>query len=143
MARIGLDGKLYYNTATPLSPIWVEITAVRDLTLNLEKGEADASTRGSQGWRQTLGTLKDASVDITAVDNQNDAGLIALRNSFLTNAPIELAVLSGDILTPGTNGVRAIFECFGFSRGEPLEDVQTLEISVKPTPDAVPVWVTI
>ena len=35
-----------------------EKQAIRDLSLNLEKGEADVTTRGNDGWRATLPTLK-------------------------------------------------------------------------------------
>jgi hypothetical protein len=36
-------------------------TNVRDVTLNLETGEADVTTRANSGWKQTFATLKDGS----------------------------------------------------------------------------------
>ena len=39
--KLGLDAKLFQNTGTYATPTWDEITNVRDLTLNLEAGEAD------------------------------------------------------------------------------------------------------
>ena len=61
--RLGMDAKLYRNAGSFGSPIWTEVTNVKDLTLNLEKGEADVTTRANGGWRATVGTLKDASID--------------------------------------------------------------------------------
>ena len=34
-----------------------EIKNVKDLTVNLEKAEADASTRANNGWRATVGKI--------------------------------------------------------------------------------------
>lgn len=31
--------------------------------LNLEKGEADVTTRANNGWRATKGTLKEGSIE--------------------------------------------------------------------------------
>jgi len=52
--KLGLEAVLTIDGA--------EITNVKDLTVSLEKAEADASTRANNGWRDTVGTLKDASL---------------------------------------------------------------------------------
>lgn len=49
--KLGLDAKLYRNTGTFASPAWNEIQNVKDVTLNLEAGKADVTTRGSAGRR--------------------------------------------------------------------------------------------
>jgi len=53
--KIGLDCKLYYNTGGNEDPIvpgnWTELDNARDVTLNLEKGEADVTTRANAGWQ--------------------------------------------------------------------------------------------
>ena len=56
--KLGLHAKLYRNTGSGGTPAWNEIPNVRDVTLNLETGEADVSTRGNGGWRANIGTLK-------------------------------------------------------------------------------------
>uniref|UniRef100_A0A7C4QRL3 Uncharacterized protein n=1 Tax=Schlesneria paludicola TaxID=360056 RepID=A0A7C4QRL3_9PLAN len=61
--RLGLDAKLFRNAATYNTPNWQELKNVKDLTLNVEAGEADASTRGNGGWRAILATLKDGSIE--------------------------------------------------------------------------------
>jgi len=65
--RLGLDAKLYRNTGTYDTPTWVEMTNVKDLTLNLESGEADVTTRANNGWRATVATLKDGSIEFEMV----------------------------------------------------------------------------
>lgn len=136
--KLGLNAKLYRNTADPATPAWSEITNVRDVTLNLEAGEADVSTRGNNGWRATVATLKDASVEFEMVWNAQDTNFAALRDAFLTNGSVELAVMDGDITTSGTEGLRALFTVSGFSRSEPLEEAITASVTVKPTLSTTP-----
>ena len=52
-AKLGLDAKLYRNTGTFAAPTWDIIGNVKDLTLNLETGEADVSTRANKGAEET------------------------------------------------------------------------------------------
>ena len=51
--KLGLDAKLYRNTGTIPAPVWNEIHNVKDVTLNLEAGDGDIATAGSQGLRAT------------------------------------------------------------------------------------------
>ncbi|MHB8973306.1 MAG: hypothetical protein ACYC3X_24050 [Pirellulaceae bacterium] len=69
--KLGLDAKMFRNTGTHAAPVWNEIKNVRDVTLSLETGEADATTRGNNGWRATVATLKDGSVEFDMVWDSN------------------------------------------------------------------------
>jgi hypothetical protein len=158
-AKLGLDGNLYYlstgtraswgNTtngvATGSAPSnLTAVDAVRDLTLNIEKGEADVSTRGNNGWKANLGTLKDASLEINAIWDDTDAGLGAILSAFLENENIALAALDGLSNTNGTQGFWADFQVMSFNKGEPLEEGQTVDITVKPAlTNVAPQWVEV
>ena len=61
--KLGMEAKLYRNTGTYAAPTWVGMINVKDLTLNLEAGEADVTTRGNAGWRATIAALKDGSIE--------------------------------------------------------------------------------
>ena len=139
--KLGLDAKLYRNTGDYASPVWEELSDVKDLTLSLEKGEADVSTRGSGGFRLTKGTLKDASIEFQLQHNSETtptAQRKALRDAFLGNAGLELAVMDGDITTVGTEGLRATFDVLNFSRNENLEESIVYDVTIKPTLAANP-----
>lgn len=142
---LGLNAKLYRNTGTYETPTWTEITNVKDVTLNLEKGEADATTRGSSGWRQTVATLKDASVEFEMVWDPSDQGFQAIKDSFFNDTAIDIAVMDGPI-PPGagetSQGLRAEWTVTKFSRNEPLEEVLTVSVTIKPTYGSVPTWMT-
>jgi hypothetical protein len=141
--KLGLDAKMFRNTGTYSTPVWNEIKNVRDVTLSLETGEADATTRGNNGWRATVATLKDGSVEFDMVWDSADDDFTAIRDAFLNKTALELAVMDGDIATTGSQGLRASFMITNFSRNEPLEEAITASVTVKPTYSAhPPEWMT-
>jgi hypothetical protein len=128
--KLGLDAKLFRNTGTFASATWNEITNVRDVTLNLEAGEADVTTRGNNGWRATV--WDSADDDFTSI-----------RDAFLNKTPIEMAVMDGPMTSPGSQGLRASFMVTSFSRNEPLEEAITVSVTAKPTYSTnPPSWMT-
>lgn len=143
--KLGLHARMYYNSGTYAVPVWVDTSPIiRDATLNLEKGDADTSTRGSE-WRRHAGTLKDASVDAEMLNRVGHAVYAKFLDSFLNNTPIDMLVLSGDRSVSGNDGIRAFMECMQFGRGEQLEEAQKLTISLMPALDddlTPPAWVT-
>ena len=132
MAITGITCELNRNTGTYDIPVWDAIPLIRDVTLNLEKGEADVTTRGANGWRQRIGTLKDASLDVELVWEQGDADFEAIRDSFLNNSLLDLAVMDGAIDEAGSQGLRSEMEVFSFNRAEPLDGAVMANASIKP-----------
>lgn len=143
VATIGIDAVLSINTGTYGTPVWSEIDDARDVTLNLEAGEADASRRGSE-WREFLQGLKDASIDLELVYDGADANFILLRDAFLNGTSIDVYV--ADAATGGAaEGLRMTAIVTGFTRNEPMEDILTTSVTIKPTPNANsgPAWVNL
>jgi hypothetical protein len=141
MSRVlGMNAKLYRGddllesaSSSDISGInWEEITNVRDVTLNLETGEADVTTRANSGWKQTLATLKDGSVEFEMVWDTNDPDFAAIRDAWLNNTEISLAVMDGDIDTLA-QGLVSNFVVTNFSRTEPLEDAIKVSVTAKPS----------
>lgn len=141
--KLGMNAKLYRNTGTFATPVWNLVPNVRDLTLSLETGEADVTTRGNNGWRATMATLKDASVEFEMIWDTEDEDFTAIRTAFLNGSAIELAILDGLVSVAGSQGLRASFMITGFSRNEPLEEAITVSVSAKPTYSTnPPAWMT-
>jgi hypothetical protein len=142
--KLGLDAKLYRNSSVYSTPTWAELTNAKDVTLNLEKGEADVTTRATNGWRATVGTLKDGSVEFEMVWDTQDAGFTAIKDAFFNGTPIDMAVMDGDITASGSQGLRAEFSVISFTRNEPLEEAITVSVTLKPTYSAnAPTWMTV
>jgi hypothetical protein len=133
--RLGLNAKLYRNTGTYGSPSWNEIGNVKDVTLNLESAEADVTVRANNGWRATVPTLKDASVEFEMVWDTADEDFQAIRDAYLNNATLEVLALDGPVSgagSTGNQGLRAACTVTGFSRSEPLEEALSVSVTVKP-----------
>ena len=135
--KLGMEAKLYYGPAG--STATTELTNVKDVTLNLETGEADVTTRGNQGWRATVATLKNGSVEFEMIWETGDAGFTAIRQAYFNNTAIALAILDGE----SGEGLDADFSITNFTRNEPLEEAITVSVTAKPTYSTrAPAWAT-
>jgi len=145
MAKIGAELKLYYCVAgIGGTPSWTEATKARDVTLDLNRGEADGTTRGSGGWKQSIPTLKEASVEFECVWDTSDPAYVALRDAWLNGTVLGMAVMDGDIEEAGVEGLWADMAVLKFQRKEPLDGLVTAAITVKPGMSAnPPTWKTI
>jgi len=133
--KLGMEAKIYYKVGGQSGGgAWTELTNVRDVTLSLETGEADVTTRANAGWRATVATLKEASVEFEMVWDTADAGFTAIKNAYLTNAPIGFQVRDG----AGGQGLQADFMITQFSRSEPLEEAISVSVTAKVTYSTTP-----
>ena len=128
---LGMNAKIYQGpTGTDLASL-AEMSNVKDVTLNLEAGEADVTTRANQGWRATAPTLRECTAEFEMLWKPGDAGFDAVKTAFLTSATVRLAVLTGDKAASGTDGPRGDFSITNFSRDEPLEEGVTVSVTAK------------
>jgi hypothetical protein len=138
MARLGRNGKLYYNSGTYGSPTWVEITRARDVNINKSKAESDASSRAtvfalSKGAQLILDISFDYQ-DSDAADTVHDA----LRASYNDSSAIEILVLNGSKDTAGSKGYRLSMEVMTYNEPQPLTGSQTSQFVLKPCPSSNP-----
>ena len=133
---LGLDAVLMRGTAG--SKGTTEVKNVKDLTLNLESGEADVTTRATAGWRASVATLKEASLEFSILYDTEDTDYNAFAEAYFGNTPLSLFVSDGH----GT-GLDADFSITGFSIEQPLEEALSVSITAKPTASTrAPQWVS-
>jgi len=131
---LGLNAKLYIDDQSSYaSPTWSLVDNCKDLTLTLEKNDADVTTRGNNGWRAVVGVLKDATVEFQMVWDTDDANFQLIKDAFLNGDPVNIAAMDGLIATPGSEGLRALMTVTKFTRNEPLEEALTVDVSLRPT----------
>lgn len=117
---------------------FIELTNVQDVTLNLEKSEADVTTRGNNGWRARKGTLKDGTIDFKMVWDDTDDNFNILKDAFLDGNVVGVQCLSE---TDGS-GLEADMEVFSFTRNEALEEAIVANVTLKiARSDTPPEWV--
>lgn len=135
--KLGLDAKLFRGTAGTQGTI--EVTNVKDVSLSLESGEADVTTRKAKGWKLSVATLKEASLEITILYDTEDEDFLAFKTAYFTNTPLSLFVTDGDTTA---HGLDADFSVTGFTVDQPLEEAVTVKVTAKPTAsDRALVWV--
>ena len=142
--KLGLECKLYRDD----SGTWNEIGNVRDLTINMEMGVADVTTRGGNGWRQNVATLRDGTVTFQMVYDTADADFTALQTAFLATTAaareIKIAAMDGDIATSGSQGLIAFMNVTNFSMPENLEEAVMVDVTLQPSYNSTaPAWTTI
>jgi hypothetical protein len=140
MELIGIDAKLYHGTAGATAD--QEIGIARDVNLGLEKGEADVTTRSSGGWKSTVGTLKDCTIEFDIKDDPNDAAYQALRDAFLQETEEKKLLALCCLDSDSGEGIDADFTITKFSRNEPREEGITYAVTARlNTSLRAPVWI--
>ena len=120
-----MNAKLYYGAAGGSAA--TEMGNVRDVTLTLEAGEADVTTRANLGWRATAPTLRECTAEFEMVWDPTDAGFSAIKNAFLTAGLVALKILD----QAGGQGPDGDFAITSFSRNEALEEAITVSVTAK------------
>lgn len=141
---LGLSCKAYRNEGTWAAPDWTLVANMTGAKLNLETGEADVTTRGGNGWRQTAATLKNGSVEFQMIWDTESEDFTAVQEAWEDGENIEMLFLDGDVTTVGSQGLRAEFAVTNFSRDESLEEAVKVDVTLKPGYSTVnaPYWFT-
>jgi hypothetical protein len=117
--KLGLDAVLTIDGS--------EIKNCKDLTVSLEKAEADATTRDNNGWRATVGTLKDASIEFAVLNKDGDTAFATLQGLFMSGDPCDVGISdAGGTLT-------LTCEVMSFNVNQNLEEVISADVTLKPT----------
>jgi hypothetical protein len=143
--KLGHEMKLYYCAAgIGGTPVWTELDHVKDLKLNTSKVEGDVSTRAGGGWAQTVGALKNASIEFEMPWDTEDEGFQALKDAYFNDTLLGLAVMDGDVAAAGSEGLWADCAILKFDRNEPLAGTASVAVSAKPTYSAnAPTWTVV
>ena len=132
---LGLDAILMRGAAGQTAS--TEVKNVKDLTLTMESGEADVTTRATSGWKASIATLKEASLEFGILYDTEDADFTAFRDAYFSNTALALFVTDGN-----GRGLDADWSITGFSVEQPLEEAVTVSVTAKPTASTrAPAWV--
>ena len=132
---LGMDGVLYRGVAGTTAT--TAMSNVKDVTLALEIGEADVTTRGSGGWELTETTLLKGSVSFKMLWDTEDTDFSAIQTAFFNRTALAFFVTDGS----GT-GLDADFKVLSFSRDEALTEAMSVDVTIKPTRSTrAPEWV--
>jgi len=109
---------------------WAPVNIVRDVTVTAEAGEADVTTRGNSGFRQTIAGLREITLEFEMVWEPGDVAFEAIRNAFLPPGAL-VAFAALDSAGAAGDGPVGDFAITNFSRAEPLEEAITVNVTAK------------
>lgn len=139
---LGKNGKLYVNdtlfSATNATPsalntanAFDEYTNCRDVTISTDTEEVDITTRATSGFKATVATLKDSTIEFEAIWKTGDAGFDIIRTAWENSSEIAVMAMDGAYATSGNSGLIGNFTVPGFSREEPIGDVMRVRVTLK------------
>jgi hypothetical protein len=110
-----------------------EVDNVKDLSTDFTAGEADVTTRGSDGWRETMASLRESTVTFQMVWKPGDDAFDAIQEAFLDNELLAFAVLdqAPDELDDKSQGLVGNFSVTNFSQTQNLEEAQMVDVTIK------------
>lgn len=104
-----------------------ELKLAKEVTVELGGSEVDVTSRKSNGIKQTVLALKEWTISGTAIYSPDDAAVQALINSYMEGTPVTVTISDPTLSYSGKWLVVSL------TNGQPLEDVATIEFSLKPT----------
>lgn len=137
---LGLDAKAFRGPAGEKAT--VEMKNIKDLSLSLESGDADITTRKAAGWRMSVATLKEASIEFEMLYDTEDEDFKAISGAYFNNTPLALFILDGS-----GSGLDCDVSITGLSMEQALEEAISVSVTAKPTniggeKGRAPAWVT-
>src|SRR5574344_893939 len=124
--KIGLEAKLFYGTAGATGN--TEATNVKDVSLSLEAGSADITTRAANGWRVKKATLKEGSLEFEMNYDSEETLCTTVISNFLAGSAMAFFVSDG-----AGKGLDADFSLTNCSIEQPLEEAITVSVTAEPT----------
>jgi len=128
---LGMNAKLYQGEPGAELSALVEMSNVKDLTLTMEAGEADVTTRANSGWRATAATLKEATCEFEMLWKPGDDCFDAIMDAYLNSSQVRLCPMTGPRATAGSHGLLGDWSITNATRNEPLEEGITVSVTAK------------
>ncbi len=129
----GLFAKAYVEGASAGFDNLVEMTLVRDASVDIESSTTDITIRGNGGWGAEGVVLNKATAEMEVLFKPSDTTYQTLKTAALQRLPVEAAFLTG---AKGTEAVAGSEGPYGkwvitkMSRPEPLEDAIKISFSL-------------
>jgi hypothetical protein len=142
--KIGLDCKLFRNTATYNTPTWNTISNVVDLNATDSATQGDVSSRASNFKKSRRG-LRDLQFSFGLRYDSADDDHVYLRAAYANGVLIDLWAADGAAAT-NSAGPRAWVQVTEFGHDQPLEDGVLTNVVCRPSDDGTntedPTWFT-
>lgn len=104
-----------------------QLALAKEVTVELGGTEADVTTRASDGIKRTVIALREITVSGTAVYSPDDTAVQSLISAWNAGTTLTVSLSDPTFTYTGKWIVTSL------SQGQPLEDVATIDFTLKPT----------
>lgn len=125
----GLFRKVYSNSGSYDTPVFVEETNVQDLDVTDGTTAAPANNRSTPISRNVAG-LTTWQVTFTMLRDINDTFYTAVRDAHRNRTAVELAIASGDLANTGEDAIHADWLVSQFDDTQPLDDTNVINVTL-------------
>lgn len=80
------------NTGTVETPVWTAVGGQRNATLNMGTATVDTTSKDSSGWEENLPGLRNWNVEFDGLFVEDDDGLAALEDAFMSGKQVQVQV---------------------------------------------------
>ena len=122
--KLGHEMVLKYGAAGTTSGN-TTVNTVRDLDLDMDATEVDATSRDNAGWKKTRSGLRSWRVSFEMLYDPANTAWEAIRTAYFAGTSIGCSVLDGS----AGEGVSGAVYVTSFGRGEPLDDMVTTAVT--------------
>jgi len=131
-----VDCKAYVRTGGTWSssPVYTELEAAINVSIEADHSEFDATTRGAGGFRQTGVAITGLRFPITMKKDKDDTAFAALETAHQGKSLVELLVLDGPRNSASSDGYRAECVCLTWNETQDLEGMVTVDSVWVPGP---------
>lgn len=133
--KLGGNMKLYLDPSGVGGSSWTEYTYVEQDSLNEERTAAEIRNRASD-YVKVLGGKLNSTIELTATYHKGNAQYEALRDAFINNADIGVAVMTGTITDAGEEGLQADCKVVAFNKPRPLEEGASFSFTLRPSAES-------
>lgn len=137
----GRKNKLYYNnkantdsagSGTHTTPVWVEISRVGDVAITGAKNQTEVNMRASETTIVVYGN-RSREITLTYYKKRgiSDSVFNVLRDSFENDTILDIAMMEGPINVDDQLGVRGPFTVAQMDKSEPIDGVDTYDITLQ------------
>lgn len=119
---VGNDMKLYHNTGTNASPVWVLIDIVGDVSVDINIGNAEVDLRVSS-WLLGLPTKLSGGMNMALANHVGNSVFATLRGYALARTIKQYASVNTLIATSGAQYFKSFCHFTAFPWNQPTQEV--------------------
>jgi len=127
---VGNDMKLYHNTGTNASPVWVEMPRVGDVTVDMNVAEAEVDLRESYFLLNLPSKITGSISAMLAHDPGNVTVFDVMRGYFFNRTIKQYASCNTTITTVGANYFSAFCFISSFPWSQPTQEMSSHDMTL-------------